>query len=95
LLDFDSIHDIAGFPLLTTILVAAGLLLLPIQNGLSRYLEKQADRFALDHIADSKSFVSAITKLSSQNLSDPSPHRLVELLLYDHPPIAKRVAYCT
>jgi STE24 endopeptidase len=95
LLGLDSIHDIAAFPLLIMIFVAAGLLLLPVQNGYSRYLEKQADRFALDHIADNKSFVSAITKLSSQNLSDPSPHSLVELLLYDHPPIAKRVAYCT
>ncbi len=91
---FGHIHDIAAFPLLALILTIAGLIFMPIQNAYLRHLEKQADMFAIDHLPDKHSFISAIKKLSDQNLSDPSPSRLVELLLCDHPPIAKRLAYC-
>lgn len=91
---FSHIHDVAAFPLLALILTVAGLIFMPIQNAYLRHLEKQADMFAIGHIPDNHSFISAIKKLSDQNLSDPSPSRVVELLLYDHPPIAKRLAYC-
>lgn len=93
-LGFDHIHDIAAFPLLLLCLLLIGFVLVPIQNGYSRRLEKQADIFALGRIADNCSLTSALTKLGIQNLSDPSPNRLIELFLYDHPPIGKRVAHC-
>jgi len=48
---------------------------------------------AIGRIQNKQSFVSAITKLGEQNLSDPSPGRLVELLLYTHPPILKRLRF--
>ena len=90
---FDQIYDIAAFALLALILMLMGLLFMPIQNCFLRYLEKQADMFALGHIQNRHSFISAITKLGNQNLSDPSPGRWEELLLYDHPPISKRLSY--
>ena len=58
-----------------------------------RYLEKQADMFALGHVQDKQSFICAIRKLGEQNLSDPSPNRLEELFLYTHPPISERLRY--
>jgi len=90
---FDQIYDIAAFALLALILMLMGLLFMPIQNAYLRYLEKQADIFAAEHIENPQSFASAMTKLANQNLSDPSPSRLVELLFYDHPPISKRLHY--
>jgi STE24 endopeptidase len=90
---FEGVDDIAAFPLLALILMTVELVLMPIQNGYSRHLEKQADIFALDHIQNGQTFASAIRKLSSQNLSDPSPTRLVELFLYTHPPVSKRLQY--
>ena len=57
----------------------------------SSYLEKQADIFALGHIPNKNNFVSAITKLGSQNLSDPSPSKLVKILFHTHPSISERV----
>ncbi len=92
-LGFNEISDIAGFPFLSLILMIIGLIFMPIQNGYMRHLEKQADIFAIDHIQSKQSFTSVITKLSNQNLSDPSPSRWEELLLYDHPPISKRLSY--
>jgi STE24 endopeptidase len=94
-LAFNEIYNVAAFPLLALILMAMGLVLMPIQNGYLRHLEKQADMFAIDHIQNKQSFVSAMTKLASQNLSDPSPSRWEELLLYDHPPISKRLRYAS
>lgn len=49
--------------------------------------------FTIRHIQNRDSYISAITKLSEQNLSDPSPGKFVELFLYTHPPIAKRLSY--
>ena len=93
-LGFENICDIAAFTLLLLFLLLVGFVLLPIQNGYSRHLEKQADMFALARTSNNQNLASALLKLANQNLSDPSPNRLVELFLYDHPPIGKRVAYC-
>jgi STE24 endopeptidase len=94
ILGFENIYDIAAFPLLLLFLLLVGFALVPIQNGYTRHLEKQADIFALARTADSRNLASALSKLSVQNLSDPSPGRLVKLFFYDHPPIAERLAYC-
>jgi STE24 endopeptidase len=94
ILGFENIYDIAAFPLLLLFLLLVGFALVPIQNGYTRHLEKQADMFALDRTADSRNLASALSKLSIQNLSDPSPGRLVKLFFYDHPPVAERLAYC-
>jgi len=93
LFGFDHIYNIAAFPLLALILMVLGLFLMPVQNGYMRLLEKQADMFALGHIQNKEDFASAITKLAAQNLADPSPSKLVELLLYTHPPISRRLRY--
>lgn len=93
LFGFSQVYDIAAFPLLLLILMLIGLLFMPVQNVFLRYLEKQADIFAVDHIPNSQSFVSALAKLAKQNLSDPSPSKFVELMLYTHPPIAERLRY--
>ncbi len=92
---FSQISDIAAFPLLALILMLIGLFFIPIQNGFLRYLEKQADIFALSHIPNKDNFVSAITKLGSQNLSDPSPSKLVKILFHTHPPISERLLYAS
>jgi STE24 endopeptidase len=92
---FSHTSDIAAFPLLALILALIGLFFIPVQNGFQRYLEKQADIFALSHIQDKESFISAITKLGSQNLSDPSPNKLVKILFHTHPPISERVLYAS
>ncbi|HUW19112.1 MAG TPA: M48 family metallopeptidase [Sedimentisphaerales bacterium] len=90
---FADVYDIAAFPLLALILMAVWLLLMPIQLWYLRNLEQKADIFAVEHIENRGSFASAMTKLAKQNLADPSPTRLEELLLYDHPPVSKRLRY--
>jgi STE24 endopeptidase len=86
------ISDLAGLPLLSLIFSAFAIVMMPIQNGLSRAFERQADRFALEITQNPDAFISMMSKLGSQNLADKEPGRFEEIFLYDHPPIGKRIA---
>jgi STE24 endopeptidase len=72
-------------------LFLAGLLLMPLTQGISRRLERQADQFALDQTRDPAAFITAMRRLAEQNLAEQNPPLWAEWLLYDHPPISKRI----
>ncbi len=86
-----SITEFAGLPLLAIWLAVFGLVTAPVGNILSRYHERQADRFAVSATGKPGAFASALRKLASMNLADPEPHPLVEFLFYSHPSIGKRI----
>lgn len=88
---YSGISDIAGFPLFALIMLILGLFVLPIQNGFSRHLEVRADSFSLKQTRSPGSFISMMEKLSQKNLADLHPGRFIEIMLYTHPPIAKRI----
>ena len=90
-LDFQGIADVAAFPLLLLSLGTFSLIVTPLNNAYSRYLETSADEAALELTTNPQSFITAMTKLTDQNLSVADPSRWVELLFYDHPPYTKRV----
>ena len=79
-------------PLLLLTIHLFSTLLEPLQNGLSRHFERQADRFALESTNDRDAYLSAFSKLAVQNKDDPDPHRLEVVLFHSHPPIAERLA---
>ena len=91
-LDFDSISDVAALPLLALALVAFAIVATPLANAYSRRVEKAADSYALTATANPDAFISMLTRLTDQNLSESHPGRWVELLFYDHPPYNRRVA---
>jgi STE24 endopeptidase len=84
------LSDIAGFPVLALWLSLLGLLGLPLQNGLSRRFEWEADRFATA-TTDPAAFAGALRRLAALNLADPHPPRWITWLFYDHPPITDRI----
>ncbi len=63
----------------------------PAENAFSRRLEKAADRYAIGLTSRPDAFISCMERLAEQNMSDPNPGRFVELALYNHPPISKRI----
>jgi len=83
--------DIAGFPLLALWLSLLGFVSLPLQNGLSRYFEWQADHFAVATTKRGRAFADALRRLAQLNLADPNPPRWIVWMLYDHPPITERI----
>jgi STE24 endopeptidase len=87
-----SLADVAAMPLLALALGAFELVTMPLNNGYSRWRESLADRYALDTTRKPDAFASAMTRLANQNLSEADPERWVEVLLYSHPAISRRVA---
>jgi len=90
-LGFQEIGDVAAFPLLLLSLAAFGLIVTPLINAYSRYVEKSADEAALELTANPRAFVAAMTRLTDQNLTVADPSRWVELLFYDHASYTRRV----
>ncbi|MEW6320942.1 MAG: M48 family metallopeptidase [Acidobacteriota bacterium] len=84
--------DPAGLPLL--LLVGAGWLVAmrPIVNLVSRRHEQRADRYALEMTGNVAAFLSAMKRLSQQNLAEDDPSPLVKAMYYAHPPIRERLA---
>jgi len=70
-----------------------GIITTPLLNGFTRYVEREADRFAIEQTRRPDVFVSMIQKLGDINLAEFEPSVFIELFLYDHPPIGKRIAF--
>jgi STE24 endopeptidase len=79
--------------LLFLIFMVYGIITMPIGPAFSRHMERQADKFALVMTHNKEAFISAMNKLAYINLSDPNPSPIIEFLLYDHPPISKRIKF--
>ncbi len=90
-LAFQGIADVAAFPLLVLSLAIFGLAMTPLVNTYSRYLEASADKTAVELTANPQAFVTAMAKLTEQNLAVAQPSRWVEVLFCDHPSYTKRV----
>jgi STE24 endopeptidase len=82
----------AALPLLMLVLMLFGLLVGPAQNALSRFFERQCDRYALDRTGRPDAYRSAFIKLARINKADADPHPLIVWLFDDHPPIRERLA---
>jgi STE24 endopeptidase len=88
----DSIDDVASMPLLGLVLGAVSTLTMPLANGFSRrFVERPADRYALELTGRPDAFVSGMERLARLNLADPDPPALVRLLLHSHPTVAERI----
>jgi STE24 endopeptidase len=79
---------------LTIVTIALGPILhlaAPLTNWLSRRAEFEADGFARTMVGR-EAMISALTRLSRDNLSTLTPDRLYVLFYYSHPPVPVRVA---
>ncbi|MSR76675.1 MAG: M48 family peptidase [Candidatus Omnitrophica bacterium] len=85
------ISNIGTLPVLFFIFYGIYCLLTPLQNALSRKMERAADLFSLSAFPKPAVFVSCMEKLARVNLADTDPHPLYEWFFYDHPAIRKRI----
>jgi STE24 endopeptidase len=91
-LGYPAYDDPAALPLVFLVLMAFGLLFLPLQNAISRRFERQCDRYALKRTGKKDAYRSAFIKLARMNKADVDPNPLVVWLFEDHPPIRERLA---
>lgn len=89
---FEGVADIAAFPLFGLVVGAYGLVTMPLGNAFSRWRERRADEYALKSTGNGKAYASALTRLANQNLAEADPEPWVEVLLYSHPALSKRIA---
>lgn len=85
------LSDPAALPILMLVAGAWSFLMLPLVNALSRAQERAADRYALDTTRNVDAFVTAMKRLSQQNLAEEYPSALVRWIFYSHPPIRERI----
>jgi STE24 endopeptidase len=93
-----SVGDWASLPALYLLLTVLVFITNPIGNAYSRYLEHQADQYALEVTHDliqnsGQISAQAFQVLGETDLSDPDPSALNIVLFYDHPAIRDRVRF--
>ncbi|MEW5976895.1 MAG: M48 family metallopeptidase [Acidobacteriota bacterium] len=64
----------------------------PLFSTLSRKHEYEADRFAAEVTASREAMISALVKLTRENLSNLTPHPLYRFFHYTHPTALERIA---
>lgn len=89
---FEGVADIAAFPLFGLVVGAYGMVTMPLGNAFSRWRERRADEYALKTTCNGQAYASALTRLANQNLAEADPEPWVEVLLYSHPALNKRIA---
>ena len=94
----ESLGGRAGFVVILLVLSAAGFLLQPAGNAVSRYFEHQADVYGQEAIHGivsdpQKTAVAAFNALGESGLDDPNPNAFVVFWTYSHPPIEQRAEF--
>lgn len=85
------LSDPAALPVMLLIGGVWSFLLMPLGNAVSRAQERAADRYALTTTRNVDAFVTAMKRLSQQNLAEEYPSPMVRWLFYSHPPIRERI----
>lgn len=91
---FDRLSDPASLPLLILFSQVFTLVGAPAVMAYSRYLEHEADRFAIEITRDNRAAAMAMVKLQESNLSNPRPGLLYKIWRSSHPPIGERIDFC-
>jgi STE24 endopeptidase len=91
LFSLQGVNDIAGLPWLILVLAILSSVLQPALNWYNRRIEIAADKTALALSNNPQAFISLMTRLTDQNLSEAEPSRWVKLLFYDHPTYNERI----
>jgi STE24 endopeptidase len=80
-----------GLALMMILLRPAAIFFGVLSKSWSRRHEYEADRFAVEAIGDAEPLIVALKRLSRENLSNLTPHWLLVILHYTHPPILARI----
>jgi Zn-dependent protease with chaperone function len=90
---FDQLSDVASLPLILLFLQLISLALMPLGLACSRYMEHEADRFALELTRDNHVAATAFVRLQSENLGNPRPGPLYMLWRGSHPSLGERIDF--
>jgi Zn-dependent protease with chaperone function len=92
------LSDWAALPMIFLIFAVFSFVSDPISNGVSRYMEHEADRYGLEvthsiNADPQEAAAHSFQRLGELALDYPYPSRFVVFWYYDHPPISERVRF--
>ncbi|CAN5855123.1 M48 family metallopeptidase [soil metagenome] len=90
---FERLDDVASLPLLALVGGVVMLATTPAVLALSRWQEREADRFALELTRDNRSAALAFVRLQDENLAVPRTGLLYRLWRGSHPDLADRIEF--
>ncbi|WP_435019273.1 M48 family metallopeptidase [Tundrisphaera sp. TA3] len=93
-LGIGGLDDVAALPLAYAIGLAILLASDPISFAVSRSMEHEADRFALEITRDNHAAASAFLNLQRHNLSVPYPDPFTRIWRSSHPALGDRIEFC-
>ncbi len=90
---FEKLEDIASLPLFIILIGFYSFVGQPFANGISRYFERECDKFTLELTRDNRAGAEAFVKLQHENLSNPRPGPIYRFFRATHPPIGERIDF--
>lgn len=84
---------LTGVVILGFLASIAGFVLAPFFAAISRRHEREADGYSFELTGTAGPMISALVKLSMDNLSNLNPHPLYVIVHYSHPSAAERIRY--
>lgn len=95
-LGYDSLSDVASLPLVMLAVSVLTFVSLPLSNTISRAMESDADRFAMQLTVPAdvsrEAAASAFERLGQIALSDPDPNPILRFVFWSHPTLDERIA---
>jgi Zn-dependent protease with chaperone function len=90
---FDRLDDVASLPLLLLVGGVVMLAMTPAALAVSRWQEREADRFGLEITRDNQAAARAFVRLQDENLAVPRTGLLYRLWRGSHPDLADRIEF--
>jgi STE24 endopeptidase len=90
---FDRLDDVASLPLLAVVGGVVMLVAMPAALAVSRWEEREADRFGLEITQDNPAAARAFVRLQQDNLAVPRTGLLFRLWRGSHPDLADRIDF--
>ncbi|HEY1135426.1 MAG TPA: M48 family metallopeptidase [Nocardioides sp.] len=84
--------DPAVVPLVLALFAVGSFLAAPIENGISRQIERRADVVALRTTDDPEAFIGLQRQLAVRSVADPTPNAWGQFWFGSHPAMLERVA---
>jgi len=85
--------DLAVVPALMLLFSVLGFFGEPIDNGISRLIEHQADAFGLQITGNRAAMARTFVSLARENLSDPDPPAFIQFWFFSHPSLRERIDF--
>jgi Zn-dependent protease with chaperone function len=85
--------DPAALAWLLLVASVLNFLLTPVDAGISRRIEHQADIFGLELTRLNEPMASAFVKFAEDSKVDPNPPRFIEWWRYSHPSLGRRIEF--